>query len=78
MATKATKTVKARIVMAFDEHGHFEIEGEWVGGKRETDESRIAKMRDWTTLPHFCIVDIDLPIPEPLVGQVKEVKAVKT
>ncbi len=76
--TKATKqkTVKARILVAFDENGHWDAEGDWFGGKRRTDESQLKRLKSWCSYPHFCFVDVVLEVPKPATGKV--VKITKT
>lgn len=81
MATKTkAKTVTARVLIAFNDEGHFETEGGWRGRKRDNDEERLKRVRSWSAVPFHAFVDIELPIPKPIkpiVGKVLSVKAVK-
>jgi hypothetical protein len=80
--TKATKTVKVRVAVVYNDKGEY-----GTGGYRKEkfncdDDELIAEAYDVAPLrdscyPYACVVEIELPIPKPLVGKVLSVKAVK-
>lgn len=74
---KATKTVMAKVAVAFNDKGHYDVCGAWIGGQRPTNTSLTRDIRQWDTDPYLCIVDIELEIPAPPCGKVVEVKQVK-
>lgn len=79
---KTVKTVKTRVAVIYNAEGKYQAGG-YEQRRRLSDAELIgdAKNLDWTTnpneLPHACIVDIELPIPEPLEGKVLNVRQVK-
>jgi hypothetical protein len=83
MATKATKTVKVRVAVVYSNTGDYQAGGYRNKSARCLSDGQMvgdAHSSSWTDkdeLPHACIVDIELPIPKPLVGKVLNVKAVK-
>lgn len=84
-ATKATKAKTVKVVVFWDDKGHYAAGGEYspyhkTKPTRDTLLAQSDNIGEYGAedLPHACIVDIELPIPEPLVGKVVKVKAVKT
>lgn len=78
---KAT-TVKVRVAVIYNKKGGYQAGGDWLCGKRPLDHHLIGEVKDIACgnaedLPHACIVEIELPIPEPLKGKVIKVKQVK-
>lgn len=77
----ATKTKTVRVAVVHNDQGHYAAGGLWEHGERPDDASLIAEARtglDAGKFPHACIVEIELPISEPLKITVRKVKAVKT
>ncbi len=78
---KATKTVKVRVAVVFNDKGEYRLHA--LARVRPLSNSKlIAETYDRTSggrtrYPHACIVTIELPIPKLLVGKVLSVKAVK-
>ena len=80
--TKAkAKTVKVRVVVFYDDEGHYTAAGEWAhhNKKKPSDDTLLAESDalGCEDLPHTCLLDLELPIPKPLKGTVLKVKAVK-
>lgn len=73
MAKTKAKTVTVKVTVIYDEKGRYVAAGMRTNGKRPDRRALICDAE----FPHACIVDIELPIPEPLKGKVKKVKAVK-
>lgn len=78
--TKAT-TVKVRVAVVYDGEGDYQAGGYSLGaplGDSDLiDDAKHISSTGSANLPHACIVEIELPIPKPLVGKVLSVKAVK-
>lgn len=86
MPTKTkTQTVKVRIAVVYNDEREYQAGGYRNAANKHFSDSALvndAHRGSWTLdkseLPHACIVDIELPIPKPLKGKVRKVKAVKT
>lgn len=85
MAKTKAKTVTVRVAVIYDANGQYQAGGYATTRRRSVDYNLIVDARQSApstieNLPHACIVEIELPIPEPaepLVGKVLSVKAVK-
>ena len=83
MAKAKAKTVTVRVSVLYDRKGLYVAGGRRTPASGRLSEASLiqdAKDTGYTTddLPHVAVVDIELPIPEPLVGKVRRVKEVKT
>lgn len=79
MAKAKAKTVKVKIGIKFDGKGHCELEGDWDGGKKPTDDDIVTTLRGWSLepYPYIAIVDIELEVPQQPKGKVLKIKKVK-
>lgn len=82
MAKAKTKTVKVRVAVIYNEKGEYQ-----AGGFEQRRPLSVPKLiedarnlgwpNDPDKLPHACIADIELPIPETPKGKVVKIKKVK-
>lgn len=82
MAKTKAKTRKARIIVFYDSDGHYAAAGETAFGVAPTipDKKQLLAESDNMAveeLPHACIVDVELPIPELSKAKVVKVRQVK-
>lgn len=79
MAKAKAKTVKVKIGIRFDDKGHYELEGDWDGGKKPTEDDIVTALRVWSLepYPYIAIVDVELEVPQQPKGKVLNVTKVK-
>lgn len=75
------KTVKAKVVVFYDAKGHYTAAGDWFPYHKKKPSNDILLGESDNVgaedLPHVCIVDIELPLPQPPKAKVLKVKQVK-